>query len=408
MAVRNRVATCLQSCELMHARWPTLVRHGLLGTTLLTASARAEPCDAEAENSVGLVLGMDFTPKARVLVGIEARQCLGDKGEVFARLQAGGGARLIVGSRIRPLESMIEENDREKIGLEAGLALETDGSLGAHLAATYGYHFAYLAAQGLFPLSGRERPTRGGLLFGLSPWSLPNTGGVEGRPLISDGHYVRPAIANLPVAHSAEDRAVRDHFASSAQLELSSVWTFLRLAAELAAAGAPVELIARALDAADDEVRHAAMCARAAGGVELAPLPMTAARARFASRTKRALATLAVEAWLEGCLNETAAAEEARLAAGEANGVMSQMLATIARDEDRHAELSWAVLAWVFEVAPAVARAAIADAPAAIQVASPAHDPALARRGVASPQISRAARDHAEFAGRDRLRALAA
>lgn len=395
----------------MLSRWPSLARHGLLGSTLLTIAARsaaAEPCGEEIDRSIGIVFGMDFAPKAKVLFGLEGRACIGDKGEAFARLQVGGGARLIVGARIRPLESMTEESNSELLGVEAGLALESDGKLGAHLAATYGYHFAYLAAQGLFPLSGRERPTRAGMVFGVSPWSLPNTStAVDGRPLIHDGQYVRPEITSLPRVRGAEDRAVRDHFASSAQIELSSVWTFLRLAAELAAAGAPAELIARALDAADDEVRHAELCAQAAGGVELAALPMIAAQPRFTTRSPRALATLAVEAWLEGCLNETAAAEEARLAARDAE-INVEMLTAIARDEDRHAELSWAVLAWVFEVAPAVARAAISDAPAAIAVASPSQDPALARVGVACSRISRAARAHAETAGRRRLRALAA
>lgn len=395
----------------MLSRWPSLARHGLLGTTLLTIaaqSAAAEPCDDHADSSIGVVLGMDFAPKARLLFGIEGRKCIGDKGEVFARLQVGGGARLIVGSRIRPFEEMFEDSDKEKLGLEAGIALESDGNLGAHLAATYGYHFAYLAAQGLFPLSGRERPTRGGMVFGVSPWTLGETTVVDGRPLIHDGHILRPAITGLPSARSREDRAVRDHFASAAQIELSSVWTFLRLAAELAAVGAPAELIARALDAADDEVRHAELCSHAAGGVELAALPMTAAQPRFTARSQRALSLLALEAWLEGCLNETAAAEEARLAAGEADRDVAQMLTAIARDEDRHAELSWAVLAWVFGVAPAAARAAIGGAPAPVMVAQPSQDPALARHGVASPEISRAARARAEFAGRGRVRALAA
>lgn len=394
----------------MLSRWPSLARHGLLGSTLLTIAAQpatAEPCDDHADSSIGVVLGMDFTPKARLLFGLEGRKCLGDKGEVFARLQVGGGARLIVGSRIRPFEEMLDESDKEKLGIEAGIALEADGNLGAHLAATYGYHFAYLAAQGLFPLSGRERPTRGGMVFGVSPWTLGEATVVEGRPLIHDGQLLRPAIARLPSARSREDRAVRDHFASSAQIELSSVWTFLRLAAELAAAGAPAELIACALDAADDEVRHAELCSHAAGGVELAALPMIAAQPRFTERSPRALATLAREAWLEGCLNETAAAEEARLAARDAETNVA-MLTAIACDEDRHAELSWAVLAWVFEVAPAMACAAISDAPAAIEVASPSQDPALPRFGVASSKISRAARAHAELAGRRRLRALAA
>ena len=398
---------------MLPSRWSHLARHGLLGSTLLTiAAARpaaAESCDSEAASTLGFVIGMDFTPNAKLIGGIEGRRCVGDQSEVFMRLELGRGARLIVGGRARPFESMSDESDKEKLGLEAGLAMESSGKLGAHLAATYGYHFAYLAAQGLFPLSGRERPTRASMLFGLAPSALGSVSTVsEGRPLIHEGQLVRPAIAMLPVAHSSEDRAVRNHFASSAQLELSSVWTFLRLAAELAAVGAPDELIARALDAADDEVRHAGMCARAAGGVELTPLAISAAQPRFLSRSKAALSTLVVEAWFEGCLNETAAAEEARLAADEAEGSVGRMLAAIARDEQRHAELSWAVLAWVYDVAPGLARAALIDAPNLPAVALAAQDPALARRGVASPKISRAARAHAEDEARVRIRALAA
>ena len=283
---------------MMPSRWSHLARHGLLGSTLLTIAAAwpaaAEPCDAETESVIGVVLGMDLAPTAKLIGGLEGRRCVGDQSELFVRLEFGRGTRLIAGGRARPFEAMDDESDKEKIGLEAGLAIESTGKLGAHLAATYGYHFAYLAAQGLFPLGGGERPTRASMVFGVSPWSLPNTVAVEGRPLVHDGRFLRPAIARLPFARSAEDRAVRDHFASSAQLELSSVWTFLRLAAELAAIGAPDELIALALDAADDEVRHAGMCAGAAGGVELSPLSMLAAQPRFTARSTQALETLAV------------------------------------------------------------------------------------------------------------------
>lgn len=209
---------------------------------------------------------------------------------------------------------------------------------------------------------------------------------------------------------SAEDREVRDHFTSSAQFEMSSVWTFLRLAEELAAVGAPATLIAAALDAADDEVRHAELCAAAAGGAELAPLPPSAARPRFSTRSAHALEILAVEAWCEGALNEGAAAEEARLVAAESSGSTRSMLAAIARDEAGHAELSWAVLAWLFEVAPALTRAAIARVPvhAPIIDDAPAIDPAVVRRGVPSSQISAAARAYAATTARSRLATLVA
>ncbi|MBA2542890.1 MAG: hypothetical protein H0V17_24805, partial [Deltaproteobacteria bacterium] len=142
--------------------------------------------------------------------------------------------------------------------------------------------------------------------------------------------------------------------------------------------------------------------------VELTPLPIACAQPRFAARSPRALELLAHEAWLEGCLNEGAAAEEARLAAEDAEGAVSHMLATIARDEHRHAELSWAVLAWLFEVAPATRRA-VAGAPVLQpNVIEPPVDRAVVRRGVPASQITAAARSHAETEARVRLRTLAA
>jgi len=397
---------------MLPSRWSHLARHGLLGTTLLGLAARpaaAERCDYVADSTVGFVFGVDLAPRVRVFGGIEARKCVSDSTEVMARFEIGGGpARLIVGGRVRPFERDGDNGESESLGLEAGGALDFQSRLGLHIAGTYGSHSAYLAAQGLVIVSGADQPPRISALLGLAPWTMIGATTVEGRPLIHDGHVLRPVINVLPFAHTAEDRAVRDHFASSAQFELSSVWTFLRLAEELAAVGAPAALIAAALDAADDEVRHAELCAAAAGGAELSRLPMSAARPRFTARSPEALAILAAEAWCEGCLNEGAAAEEARLVAAETTGATRSMLASIARDEAGHAELSWAVLAWLFEVAPGVARAAIAQVPGLPATSIERDDPALARRGVPSSQIAAAARATAATSARSRLSALVA
>ncbi len=397
---------------MLPSRWSALARHGLLGTTLLGIAARpaaAESCDYVADSTVGFVFGVDLSPRVRVFGGIEARKCVSNSTEVMARFEIGGGpARLIIGGRVRPFETFGDNGNTESLGLEAGGALDMKGRIGLHIAGTYGTHSAYLAAQGLVIVSGADPQPRISVLAGLAPWTMIGATTVEGRPLIQGGQLVRPTIKLLPFARSAEDRAVRDHFASSAQYELSSVWTFLRLAEELAAVGAPAALIAAALDAADDEVRHAELCAAAAGGAELSPLPMSAARPRFTARSPEALAILAVEAWCEGCLNEGAAAEEARLAAAETTGATRSMLASIARDEAGHAELSWAVLAWLFEVAPSVASAALAQVPAPPATVIERDDPALARRGVPTSQIAAAARATAATTAQSRLSALVA
>lgn len=405
----------LQPVATMSNRWKHLVRHGLLGGSLIAAassSAAADPCDTSDGASLGFTLGVDISPKAALIGGVEVRKCVSDKSELMLRLELGGGGiRAIGGARARPFEDSSYEDGNEKLlGIEAGLAVSLQGDFGAHLAGSYGYNYAYLALQALFPLSTRaNRPlvTRTSINAGFSPWSAFESQVVEGRPISVDGRFLTPdVIGQLASIRSAEDRAVRDHFTRSAQFEYSSVWTFLRLAAELEAVGAPAHLIAAALDAADDEVRHAEMCAREAGGLQLAPLSMLAAQPRFTQRTHAALAILANEAWAEGCLNEGAAAEEARMASHEAQGSVRETLATIARDEATHASLAWAVLAWVHSLAPAIVRDATAETPAIVTATE--HDVALVRRGVPSAQITAAARASSVHAATLQLRDLLA
>jgi hypothetical protein len=399
----------------MSNRWKHLVRHGLLGGSLLAAAsapAAADPCgDSTDPTIIGLTLGVDVAPKASLIGGVEVRHCVSDKSELMLRLELGGGGiRVIGGARARPFEDSdyYTDGNEEKLGIEVGVSASLEGDIGAHLAGSYGYEYAYLALQALFPLTNKPNhpnATRTSINAGFSPWSAFQSQTVEGRPVSVGGRFLTPdVLAQLAIVRTAEDRAVRDHFTQSARFEYSSVWTFLRLAAELEAAGAPAHLIAAALDAADDEVRHAEMCAREAGGLSLAPLSMLAAQPRFTQRTPHALAMLAREAWLEGCLNEGAAAEEARIASREAQGSVREMLATIARDEATHAQLAWAVLEWVHSIAPAIVRDATMHAP--VIASATEHDLALVRRGVPSEAITAAARASSMRAATTRLREL--
>lgn len=412
--------------SMMSNRWKHLVRHGLIGGSLVAAAsspAIAEPCEYDNEDAIlGFTLGVDFSPKAALIGGVEVRKCVSDKSELMLRIELGGGGiRAIGGARARPFEDgSYSDDSEERLGIEAGLSISLEGDFGAHLAGSYGYSYAYLALQALFPLTTRpHRPlaTRTSINAGFSPWSAFESTVVEGRPISVGGRFLTPhVIAQLANVRTAEDRAVRDHFTRSARFEYSSVWTFLRLAAELEAVGAPAHLIAAALDAADDEVRHAEMCARESGGLSLAPLSMLAAQPRFTQRTSHALAILANEAWVEGCLNEGAAAEEARIASQEAQGSVRATLATIARDEATHAALAWAVLAWVRSIDPQLVRDATqssmphmmptAGSPAI--VATSEHDLALVRRGIASERITAAARASTTHAATARLRELLA
>ncbi|PCC71674.1 hypothetical protein SAMN02745121_01217 [Nannocystis exedens] len=146
--------------------------------------------------------------------------------------------------------------------------------------------------------------------------------------------------------------------ARAAHDEAASVFAFRSLARELAAWGAPAELLARIDAAAADEVRHAEVVANAARarGAEVTP-PTHAAVA------VRELRAIAVENAVEGCVRETwaalSAAHQARFAA---EPELRAMYAEIAADEARHAELAWAIDAWLMGQLDAAGRDAVATA----------------------------------------------
>lgn len=173
---------------------------------------------------------------------------------------------------------------------------------------------------------------------------------------------------------ACEDRAaIAQAWTDDAQGEAASIPAFLQLAAELLAHGAPDPLVARALDAAEDEIRHAAMCARQAtrlGGRRVVPVvPPSPLRPAIAG--VEGLARLAVESWLDGCLSEGAAAARAGWGAAHATDAASAMTQRrIHGDEARHAALGWDVLRWALRrggarVVDAVAALRDVEAPAA-------------------------------------------
>jgi hypothetical protein len=132
------------------------------------------------------------------------------------------------------------------------------------------------------------------------------------------------------------------HLARAAELEAASVLAFLTLKAELEAHGAPRRLVQRATAAARDEVRHART--------------MTALALRFGGRPEprrirvepiRSLAAMARENLWEGCVTETWGALVGRHQAGSARlPAVRRVFAGIARDELRHAALSWDLQSW--------------------------------------------------------------
>ncbi|MFT5457096.1 MAG: hypothetical protein ACI9K2_003589 [Myxococcota bacterium] len=143
----------------------------------------------------------------------------------------------------------------------------------------------------------------------------------------------------------AEQPGVGAWLARAAALEAASVHAFRRLAQELRLHGAPDGLVGAAEAAAADEVRHAEVVgalARANGGVvtelEVAPLPL------------RDLQAVAEDNAAEGCVRETFGAAIGLWQAVHASDPeVRRVMAGVAADEVRHAELSRAVHRWAVD-----------------------------------------------------------
>jgi hypothetical protein len=136
--------------------------------------------------------------------------------------------------------------------------------------------------------------------------------------------------------------------AGAAALEAASVPAFRHLARELAAHGAPAHLIAAARAAVADEARHYALMARAARLRGAEPR-----RPRVGPMAVRPLLEVARENAREGCVRETFGAMTAVFQARHApDAELRVAMASIARDETRHARLAWEVDAWARAALP--------------------------------------------------------
>lgn len=151
---------------------------------------------------------------------------------------------------------------------------------------------------------------------------------------------------------------VASWLARAAHDEAASVHAFLALHRELAQHGAPRELLAAVLLAAADETRHAATVAalaRAHGGPLLAPT--------LTPLAPRDLLAIAVENAVAGCVHETWAGLCATHQARHARDPdIRAAYAAIAGDEARHADLAWALAAWLGDQLSPAARSLVAAA----------------------------------------------
>jgi hypothetical protein len=174
--------------------------------------------------------------------------------------------------------------------------------------------------------------------------------------LVCPGPGRRPAGLAAPAP--APGCATGQFFAEAARLEAASVHAFRVLGRELAAHGAPARLVAAARRAQGDEIRHARLTRALARAHHARPAPV-----RVAATAPRSLEDIAVENAVEGCVRETFAALLATWQArAAADPEVRRVMAAIAPDEIRHAELAWAVDAWAGRRLDAAARERVAAA----------------------------------------------
>jgi hypothetical protein len=195
----------------------------------------------------------------------------------------------------------------------------------------------------------------------------------EGRPFVVEGHArVAPSCAradwmgdgatpDVEDLDAATRQALAEAWCHDALAEHASVASFARFVLQLLAVGAPSSMVRAAQQAMADEIRHAELCFALAARYGAEPcgpgeLPVDG------SLDPCDLASLAVAAFHDGCVNETLSALTALAARDRASdAAVRAALGEIARDEMAHAELAWRFVAWAVQ-RDASARAAVARA----------------------------------------------
>lgn len=232
----------------------------------------------------------------------------------------------------------------------------------------------------------------------------------EGRPFIVDDELrtasivcrtdwqgdERPAIDELTPAERA---ALAAAWQADGLMEHASIASFARFVLHLLALGAPPSLVAAAQQAMADEVEHARGCFALAGayaGHPVGPGPLAIDGALTGPISLRDAAVAAV---IEGCIGETLAAHQALAAAEVASEpTVRRVLAGIAEDEARHAELAWRFVAWALAQGDAEVRMAVASAFAGARPVAPSED--------AAPIAAAIWRAHGRLSPREQARAL--
>lgn len=186
------------------------------------------------------------------------------------------------------------------------------------------------------------------------------------------------------------ESALGRHFAQAAHLEAASINAFLRLREELALHGADMALQDRALVSALEEVVHTHATAQLAHRFGATPR-----RPEVEALPLRPLLAVALDNAVEGCVRETFGALVAHHQALHARDEqVRSLMAGIAEDETRHAELSWAIDCWAREQLSGSEREALrtaqqeAVATLRREVAAPLEAALVEEAGMPAPHVA--------------------
>jgi hypothetical protein len=176
---------------------------------------------------------------------------------------------------------------------------------------------------------------------------------------------------------SSPSHTLAEHFAGIAFFERASAEAFDVLASELRAHGAPDRLIASARRAKRDELDHARRARALAGRSHVR-------RTRSPARTTRSLFAIALDNAKEGCARETFGALLGWAQAERAEDESARSFyARIARDETRHASLSWRLHAWLMtKLSDAEKKKVEAELETSLRGIAAAHSPLDSALGV--------------------------
>jgi hypothetical protein len=183
-----------------------------------------------------------------------------------------------------------------------------------------------------------------------------------GRPLLI-GHERQGRIAHIQIDASLKS-AIAAAWLADACMEHASVASFARFSLELLAVGAPLDMLADAQRAGLDEVAHTHACLKLARAFDgAAPAPLFGALNLAGLEIRDNLASVAAAAVVEGCCGETFAAMAlAQAAANCTDPANSEVIASIAEDEMRHAELAFRFVAWAVATGGDVVQHAVREA----------------------------------------------